>query len=592
MPGDEMNFGKAYVTVEARLDEYERQMLQLEQAEAQSVQRVRQAEAEAQSARASRGSDLNGMLGPGSMGQRLALSSAVLTTMKWTTRLQAALGLVRAIGSALTRLFWPVAVITEGGRLVQILRDIPGFATRAYQALIRLDVSDLLTSATVGVDKFMQKIPLVGHLWTGVAETISQVSEGLGFPNFTRDLREMAKDAESAKIRLEAMANAAQLVRDTGLTDAAESSRRRGILAGLSGADAIRAEELFNQQDLVRQGQAAASELYRAYTAQIRQLREQHDAGEIDDEQIETGMQVLTDRRIALMGDQERQLQAALAASRQATGARLAALEREQQIQHAQEGERLAFDLARARAELELDGADERAAMIRLGYQQLIVQAERDGESERAAVLGETARLRVQAVRRDERERWAAQIEEADRGARQTGRTVRDALTDLARAELELRGAPGSALRVFDINADADRTGEGIRDRIRELKQAQAEYRRGLAFGLVTDEQVETNNAYARQIDALQRLLELTEALRQKRLQLERQRGDGGVGQQISSTEALAYIAAAGASGGGGGGDSGGDGTGREQVRQQQISNDKLDRIHRAIERGGVAVLG
>ena len=584
MPGDEIQFGTAYVKVEARLDEYERQMLELEQAEIRSVQRVREFQQQ----------------GGGGGGGGFGLGDALLgySIGRNMGRIRSAIGLtqrmvelVGSLGRGMSRLFWPVTLISEAGRLVRLIRALPDAAERAYNALINLDISDTLVSMTVGVDKFMQRIPLVGHLWNGVAETISQISEGLGFSNFTRDLRELDRQAQAAENRLAGMARAAQLVRDTGLGDAADAARRRGAMAGLTGADAVRAEELFNQQDLVRQAREAGRELYENYMAGVRDLRGQRDAGDLDADQFDAQLRILTDRRAHLMTALERDLGDAVAESRRAAGARLAALEREQQVQRAQETQRLLGDLARARAELELDGADERAEMIRLGYRDLIIQAERDGEARRAAVLGETARLRVQAVRRDERQRWEAQIDEANQGARQTGRSVRDALTELARSEMELRGAPGSALRVFDINADADRSSQHIREQIQELRQAQAEYRRGLPFGLVTDEQHETNNAYARQIEALGRLLELTEALRLKRLDLERQRGDGATGRQISGDEARAYIAAAGAGVVGGSGGSG-DGTGREQVRLQQVGNEELKAIRRAIERGGVAVLG
>jgi hypothetical protein len=534
---DEINFGKAYVTVEARLDEYERQMRDLEQAEMRSVQRVRQAEAQAQSSRVSRGGIDQMVFGPVGLEERMHVLGGAMTAT--TSKGRMLLNLILNMGRALTRVLWPVALVVEGGRLVQMFRDLPQGAERLYGWLRQLTLTQLVRD----VHNFAGQLPIIGHLWNGIAETVSQVSEGLGFANFTRDLREAAEAAAVAENRLAGMSKAAQIVRDTRLIDAAEQSRRSRIMSGLSGADAIRQQELFDQEDLVVMARQAAVAVHEKYTEQLQQLQAERGDGLINGEQYERQLAQLNNA----LGRQLRGINNELAEAQRAAGGAVAARLGELGMQRAQEMKQLEQDLAQARVQVEREGFDARAEAIRLGYRNAIMAADREGDNQRSQLLQEIARTRVEAVRMAERDAVEARVDEIKRGGRDVLAAIAQVETAIERGRLEMSMPPGPdrdrLMAFFDIDTSAEGRANKVREQIEQMQARQRELTAD--YHTTSDEMLELK-ALGDKIDQHTRLLDLLEreAEVQKDLveQREREWNRGRGGMQISGRDMINYF--------------------------------------------------
>ncbi len=584
MPGDAVKFGEAFVEIHAKLDDYDREIAAAEQRTSEAFIRVQAAE---------RGSASGGGGGGGggvfNFGTGFLIGRNIDRIKRFLGLTQQATKATRATGGALSRLFWPILVITEAGRFIRLIRGIPDLARRAFDALINLNFTD----AVVGINRFISRIPLVGHLWRGIGITISEISGALGFPNFLSDAKKLGEEAQRAEVRLKAMARAAQQVRDTGLVDATRGQQRRQALTGLEGSDLIRAEELFGQQDLIRKAQDVAGSVQKAFTDEMRTLRGELAEGLIDEEAFGTTQQALAGRRLQLLRRNDQDLEQALGAARAASAARLRQAQQEEALERATQIEALELELARARVDLELDSADARAEAIRLGYRQQINQAERDGDAQRSALLVQLQRTRIELVRTNERERWEAQMEEADRGRQRTVDRVREIQTRINQAETELGLPQGRQrdrlLQLFGFNADAGRRSEGIRRQIDELKQQKKEFRASLfdngGLGLITDEDFAQNSAFDERIAALKAELALTEELRRKNIELADQRRaerfGGQLGRQVDVVRDLPGRL---------GRSEGMDDTPRRQLRFTELSHEQLVAIREALE-GGVSAL-
>lgn len=574
---DEVNFGTAWVEVHAKLDDYERELAQAEQSTRETIIRVRQ--------EAGQGGGGGGGLfsaGDAVIGYSLGRNMGRIRRMIGLT--QRLLTVARSAGAAIARWAAPVLIITELGNIVRLIESIPSAARAAADWLRGLTVRGLLDGllqVDITIGNVIGKIPILGQ---GLRETANQLRRAFGFGDTIRETEALEKALEKAENRMDALGRAARFPRESGLKDTAEQARRSGVLGGLDGSNRIRAEGAFDIADAQRQGREAAGALFEAYNREITQLREENAAGLIDDQQLAEQIEVLTQERIRLMGRQEEQAADAIEQIRRATTARVARADQAAAVAGAMRIQQVQRRLMIERADLELEGADAQAEQIRLGYQFQILDAVRDGEHERAALLEQLARVRIAQVRRNELEAWEAWVEAQEQGATRARDSVRDAYTELARVQLELSSPEAGRNRLlegFDINAAADRESQGIKRQIQELREAQDEYRRSQPYGLVSDEQFETYNAYAKQIEALEQLLGLTEQLRQKRQQLADQRDAerrAGFGQiDVRDIVAGSLVRA---------GDGEGGENGRESIRVQTGSYQELIAIRQLIQDG------
>ena len=582
MPGDAVKFGEAFVEVHAKLENYEREITEAETRTRETVIRIRQ------EAGGDGGGGGNGFLGNAGFAGGFLLGRNINRIRRTATLTQRMIGLVRTLGRGLARLFWPVLLISESGRFLRILQQIPDFARKAWEAILNFDVSDFFTALTSSIDGIISRIPLIGHLWRGVGITISEISGTLGFSNLSADIAKLKEETIAGENALQGMARAAQLVRDTSLQEAGQQERRRGILAGLTGTDRIRAEEFFNMEDLDQAGKDAGQLMFVAFIQKMAQLRGELESGALDQEKFDEQAKQFAARRARLFDLLDQDLEAARAQARATAAVRIRQADQEAAMTRASELETLHRELALVMVNLELEGSDARAEAIRIGYLFRIMDAEREGETARAALLARIGRARIEAIRQTERERWDAQMEAAAAGKRRTIDRIREALTDINRVELELGMAPGSdrsrALGIFDINADAGRSSARIRRQIDELREAQAQFREALPFGLITDEQFAEHNAFAAQIAALEKLLALTELLRRSRIGLADQRAgerEGGRFRQVNVALDLPGKLAAGSN------LNGGD---DRKVRLAERANEHLRAIQRSLEDGRGAV--
>ena len=528
-----MQFGEAYVEVRARLEDYEQDLKQAEQMQVESVDRVRRSAGNGNGSRGL-GGPLGGPLGWGSP----HAAQTVVAAVTLGKRLKLIKSILVAIRSTIGTIVLPIVLLSQMGYIIKFFRDLPQSIQRVKQWLSSLSLQQLLSDSY----SLVNRIPIIGAQMRSLARTISEIGGLLGFDNFIESINEAEDAAARAEIRLKGMADAARLVKDMGLQDARSSAERRRTLVGLNGDDRIRAEGLFDEQDLIDQAARMGRVVSEKFNEEVKARRSELAEGKIDDDEFRTRIDILTKRRQQLMDDRERELAEALQATRDATTAKLRAMQKQNALREAQVMQDLTLQLAAAQARLELDGADERATAIRIGYQGAINRAVRDGEFARAELLRQIAETRVAEVRRIERQEWEARMDEYGEQAERYRRQVRDRATEVARAELELGMEPGvgrrRALAVFDANANADRERERIRGKIDALKSAQDEYSESLPFGVVTEDERRQYNAYSVQIKALERLIGLTEELRRKRIALADQRiqeaAERAGGRQIS----------------------------------------------------------
>jgi hypothetical protein len=444
---------------------------------------------------------------------------------------KAAVVAARAVGAVLSVLVAPIAILASVGALIEVLDKIPGAARSAFNALKNLtfqDIADGIESLATSIGTLLLKIPYIG---AGIIKTLSKASVKSGGPDIEAELKANREFVRIEKLKQDARSEAAKaFVKDTALIAAAEAERRRAALIGLSGPDRARQEELFTQQDIARQGADAADGYYQQFLAGIRKNKAQLDAGDITQEAFDINTDALDERRIRLVQANEREVADALIAARAAGAARVREAIRQDAMARAVQMQQINSQILATRLRLEDRSFDAQVETIRAGYQSQILQAEQDGNDRLVARLQQLAQLRIQAVRKAERERWDAQAEEAERGARRIEDRIRSAQDKITRARIELSMPQGPerdmALRLFDIDTNTEAQIDRIQRRIEELGKKQRDILRiNGGPGLTSDKGFAEFNALAKQIDALKEQISLKERLRDLDAEVAKQRG-------------------------------------------------------------------
>lgn len=491
---------------------------------------------------------------------------------------------LRAVGAGVTAATASVAaiagVVLYLGDIIDGLKALPDLAARAAKAIGRFAADAY--EATVG---------------RAARKTTSMVNSWFGGENYyEQEVAARKRDEEMAR-RQRAMEEMSGRFRSSSaLDDAAKNARRQRSLVGLEGADLERRQGLFREQDILEQARQdvdrIASEL-KAVRADLQNQLKEESISEVDFKLKNEVANRLSDDAIIA---NERKLADALVAAKRETAARVAEAEKRTALERADELQDLQDQLARARAELEMEGADAQAEAIRIAYRTQIARAERDGSAERVALLQQLAQAQIAAVRKAEQERWKAQTEEMDRGARDVRDRVGDVQRRIERARMETTMKPGSerdlALEVFDIDTDA---GDQVREaqrQIEELKKKQEAIRDDWQK-MLSDKGFEEFNALGEQIKLQEELIGKLKEEQQARIALAQQKiREAQESQQFAQVDARdlgrrpSIPVAPGLGGAAGAGGGAPVTTQADQLKEQKLSRDELIAIRRALEHG------
>lgn len=303
-------FGEADVILRARLEELQKDLDAGERMVNESTERVQDAQVRA--ARQTREANEAGggflhTLGNIAMFaniatwlRRLAMRFVVLTAaVKITTS---------AVSALMSVLVVPIAVVASLGHIIRFFRHLPENIRSAVDALKDLDFREMGAQGALAFRNISREIPVLGLLIKGLETTISEVSELLGGPNWTREIEALEEATKRAEQAMDEMGRAADRA-GTRVRDAMDISRaeeRRRQLEGMQGADRIRMEEMFHREDIERQAIRDAQSYNEKWRERMNELREQISGAAgiatlglvgIDEEEFEARADVLNRER-------------------------------------------------------------------------------------------------------------------------------------------------------------------------------------------------------------------------------------------------------------------------------------------------------
>lgn len=525
MAGNEVKFGEAWVEIHAKLDDYDREIAQVEQRTTRAIERIEtQSRGLTQQFR-DLGQGASGFTEAGEAIARTTFRIGLLYTSTrlaraGMTQLASALGTVaRFLGSM------PVLILTIAahlGDVIRFARSVPD-RLRSFWDWLRtpIDLRAIFTNLSVGVDGFMRRIPILSSLWTGLARTVSEVSELLGGPNFDREIDEARERTRQLTEQMMALRRATEAIRlDDSLLNRARELGDAERLVGLEGVARLREEEKQALEDMERSKNAIRRRAHEDWQREITQLRRQAaraqglegDMPELLPEFDEaafrrdfaTQIEALNTRRTQAMERAEKSFADAVQAQRRLSAALIAQAEQEDAMRRIEQIEALQSQIIEARVNLEAIGFDRQAQHIRVSFRRQILAAEREGDAERAALLRELADLRIEEVRRREEQRFEAQAEAIRANAQRIGQEIR-------RAELEAQGDE-LALRLFDIDTDIDRRSDELAEWLSRLRDEFAALKETMTFA-----DMDRAMGLAAQIRDVEQMIEALERLRRAR---------------------------------------------------------------------------
>lgn len=515
------NLGTAYVEIVAKLDEYDRQIAEMQQNTTQAMQRIeRSAQESAGGIReVGRAAESNQSLIGGMFGAYIDWLGIQLLARRVATRFRLLGGVVAAtsrafaaFGAVVKTIVLPATLLVFLGDFIRLARSIPSAISSAVDAIRNMTFDDVvrgITSAYTSMGNLVSRIPILG---SAMQRTISEVSNLFGGPHYLNQIEEANKAIKDGEDRLMAMARAATIAGDAirRMNDMRQADARRGAMVGVDGVDQIDLEEQFRVEDINRVFQDISKRRYEGHLAAIADLRQALADGDIDQDSFDVQHDEHVRQRL---GQIERLEAARLQALDEAARTRQKRIEQhleeervvemEKRMANARAVEALQDQIVVARLNLEDRGFDAQAEAIRLGYQRRIAQAERDGHNERIALMEELSRLRIEQIRKNEQEEI-----EASMGDRVDLESVRRRLERSRLDDPEL-------LRRFDINARFDEEIERARKKRDELAEARADAVRGL---LGTPEGAERSGMFDERIREVEELIALLETLRQVEL--------------------------------------------------------------------------